>query len=314
MSVYFSNFQRTLWHYQHFCEEAGVPCYPGEPKILGACLSLRASDSQSVSMVNKLYSSVAHEHKKRFLVSPTEHPTIRLLMQSIRRHLSRPRQPVQPIEPDHLRILNNHLNSLGTDASLELWRTVWRANIQYYSACRFSEINVLTHAELEFQETPSKCVILNIKKSKTDQMHEGCLKYVFPVTSEPVLCPVRLTHKYLSRLSQHLPPGQKYKGYLQPRLRFNAKTKQQIPLNQKISYSSCLDETRQLFQKLKIPGRFGEHSGRRGAATQAAANGGSLMDIQRLGNWKSSSNAQLYVDQARAKKDNLSRLLLPCPK
>ena len=282
--------QRTLWHYHHFCDEAGAPYYPGDPKLLGACLSLRASTSQSISMVNKLYSSVVHEHKKRFLTSPTEHPSIHLLMQSIWRHLARPRQPVQPIEPDHLLLMNKHHYELKEKASLELWRTIWRANIQYYSACHFSEINSLTHAELTLAEAPSRCLILEIKRSKTDEFQRGHTKYLYPVKSEPLLCPLQLTEKYLQRLGSHLPPGQPYQGYLQPRVRLDKHLGRGPP---KICYSSCLEETRQLFQSLQIPGRFGEHSGRRGAATQAAANGGSLLEIQTLGYWKSSTNAQL---------------------
>lgn len=308
------DFQRTLWHYQNFCTEAGAPCYPGDPKLVGACLSLRASNSQSVSMVDKLYCAIAHEHKKQFLPSPTEHPTIRLLMRSIRRHLSRPRQPVAPLGPDHLLKINTHLHQLGPSASLETWRTIWRANIQYYSACRFSEINGLTHSELKIHTQPLPHLTLHIKKSKTDQNGEGFIKHVYPVTSQPLLCPLRLTKLYLARLKCHLPPGKNYEGFLQPRIRFDKQKQIQIPLpSYNIGYSSCLDETRQLMQHLNIEGRFGEHSGRRGAATQIALNGGSVLDIQNAGNWKSSSNAQKYVDSSCRQKSDLARLLLPKP-
>lgn len=263
-------------------------------------------------MVDKLYASIAHEHKKKFLPSPTEHPTIRLLMRAIRRHLARPRQPVEPLGPHHLLQINKHLQKQGSNATLELWRTIWRANIQYYSACRFSEINSLSDKEIKIDKQPSLRMSVTLKQSKTDQHREGLTKYIFPVPSEPLLCPIQLTQNYLLKLSAHLTPGQTYQGFLQPKIRFCRQTCQQIPLpTEKIGYSSCLDETRQLLQSLKIPGRFGEHSGRRGAATQAAANGGSLLDIQTLGNWKNGSNAQLYVDSSRRQSTNLSKLLLP---
>ena len=286
--------------------------YPGDPKIVGACLSLRAKESESVSMVDKLYSSIAHEHKKRFLSSPTEHPTIRLLMKAIRRKLSRPRQPVEPLTPCHLQAINRHLTQLGANATLEVWRTAWRTNLQYYSACRFGEINALTTSDITISCSPSLLLTLHIRQSKTDQVHEGLTKFVHGVTDNPLLCPVRLTQLYLNRLGLHLPTGKPYQGYLQPRVRFDSKLKMQIHLpQQKIGYTSCLDETRQLLTTLNIPGRFGEHSGRRGAATQAAANGGSLLEIQTLGNWKSASNAQLYIDDQSKKDPKISKLLLP---
>lgn len=263
-------------------------------------------------MVDKLYCAIAHEHKKQFLPSPTEHPTIRLLLRSIRRHLSRPRQPVAPLGPDHLLKINTHLQKKGNSAPLELWRTAWRANIQYYSACRFSEINALTRSEVQFREQPVPHLTLYIKKSKTDQNSEGLTKYVYAVSSEPLLCPIRLTKLYFARLSLHLPKGTPYQGFLQPRIRFDKSKNFQIPLPTfNIGYSSCLDETRQLLRDLNIEGRFGEHSGRRGAATQIALNGGSVLDIQTAGNWRSSSNAQLYVDANARQATDLAKLLLP---
>lgn len=301
-----------MWHYHQFCEGAKTTPYPGDPKIVGACLSLRAKNSNSVSMVDKLYSAISHEHKKRFLISPTEHPTIRLLMKAIRRQLARPRQPVAPLKPEHLQLVNQQLTKLGVDGPLSMWRTAWRLNIQYYSACRFSEINCLTTADVKIQQTPTLCVVLHIRQSKTDQLQAGMLKYVHALPEAPELCPVRLTQQYLSKLSRHLGSGEVYQGYVQPRVHFDPKTECQRPLPaQKISYSSCLDDTRQLLANLKISGRFGEHSGRRGAATQAAANGGTLADIQMLGHWKSASNAQLYIEQQHQSDPKLTKLLLP---
>lgn len=263
-------------------------------------------------MVDKLYCSIAHEHKKKFLASPTEHPTVRLLMRAIRRRLARPRQPVEPLQPAHLQTINQHLITLGCTAPLELWRTSWRANILYYSACRFGEINALTTSDLSLQFDPTPLLTLQIRQSKTDQLHEGLTKYVHGNPDNPLLCPVQLTKNYLNRLSQHLPKTVVYQGYLQPRVRLDRSLNIQVPLpDQRVSYTSCLDETRQLFTHLQIPGRFGEHSGRRGAATQAAANGGSLLEIQTLGNWKQAANAQLYIDRQSQKNPQLSKLLLP---
>lgn len=306
------SFQRTLWHYHEFCRELGQEPYPGNPKTIGACLSLRAKKSQSVSMVDKLYCAVSHEHKKRFLDSPTDHPSVRLLMRSIRRHLAQPRCPVAPLTPAHLLSMNQHLLDLGSTSTLELWRTVWRNNMQYYSACRFSEINNLHSSDISVQLKPEACVILHIRKSKTDQLQIGAKKYIHSIASNTTACPVRLTLLYLARLRSHLPSTTPYCGFLQPRVRLDSKLKKQVPLSQhKISYSSCLEETRALLQLLNIPGRFGEHSGRRGAATQAAANGGSLLEIQTLGGWKSSSNAQKYIHQQTENNSKLSKLLLP---
>ena len=103
-----------------------------------------------------------------------------------------------------------------------------------------------------------------------------------------------------------------YSGAMQPRIHFDSKLNQYSPLsNQIVSYSNSLDDSRHLFQLLNIPGRFGEHSGRRGGATAAAQNGACVADLQQLGNWKSSSCALKYVDNDPTKQEKISKLLYP---
>ena len=44
------------------------------------------------------------------------------------------------------------------------------------------------------------------------------------------------------------------------------------------------------------PNGYGEHSMKRGAATEAAKNGAEVGEIQVSGNWTNSRTASLYVD------------------
>ena len=297
-----------MWHYENFCEKSNVQAYPGEAKVLGACLSLRANSSQSVSMVEKLHAAVSHEHKLKFLPSPTEHPTIKLLMRSIRRKYTKPRNPVKPLELVHLRKLNQHLASSDNSTNLSLWRTVWRMNISYYTLCRFSEINNLTTTNLDLSDTK---ISIQIVRSKTDQNGLGRIVNVYSIPDEPAICPVLLTKQYLQRLAYPNTIGS-YVGNLQPRIHYECKNKIQIPLpTQLISYSSCLEDSRRLLTELGIEGRFGEHSGRRGGATAAASHGASLQDVQQLGQWKSAECASKYVDQNEEQKIKTFRLLYP---
>ena len=304
--------QRTIWHYEEFCKEAGQECYPGDAKTVGACLALRASESKSVSMVEKLHGSIGYEHKIRFLTPPTDHASIKLLMKSIRRNFSKPSSSVEPLNWDHLLKMNQHLYSLPIGEDLQVWRTVWRLNMEFYSLCRFSEINSLTTKDVQIVETGHPVVKINIRKSKTDQLQRGEVKNLYTLDTRPMLCPVRLTKKYLARLSKHLPGVTPYVGNLQPRVRKCAKSQFQIPLSETIiGYSASLDETKKLLSELNISGKFGEHSGRRGGATSAAANGASLEEVQKLGGWKSSNCASRYVDKNPEQKERLSRFLYP---
>lgn len=285
--------------------------YPGDARLVGACLSLRASHCQSVSMVEKLHAAISYEHKIRFMNSPTEHPSLKLLMRAIRREYSQPRNPVLPLELAHLQQMNLHLETTDEKNNLVLWRTVWRMNISFYTLCRFSELNCLTTDDLSFLETPSPHVRIRIKKSKTDQEGVGDTKYLYPVSSDVLLCPVRLTKSYLARLA-YPAKDKPYVGHLQPRVQQCSKLNAQIPIShQTVCYTNSLEDGKKLLSELGIQGRFGEHSGRRGGATAAACNGASIENIQSLGNWKSSNSAIKYVAQDLTQKEKISRLLYP---
>ena len=171
-------FQRTIWHYEEFCKDAGEECYPGDAKTIGACLALRASDSKSVSMVEKLHGSIAYEHKVRFLTPPTEHASIKLLMKSIRRNFSKPSVSVDALTTRHLTTINSHLEKQSSENDLQILRTVWRLNIEFYSLCRFSEINILTTKDVQFIDGENPMIVLNIRKSKTDQLRKGNTKHL----------------------------------------------------------------------------------------------------------------------------------------
>jgi hypothetical protein len=105
-------YRSSHWHYTSFCELAQAPPYPGDPELVGSCLSLRAYESGSLSAVEKLHASIAFEHRKRFLPSPTGHPTISLLMRGIRLSLSRPCSPVRPLPTKSCSRLGSILISL----------------------------------------------------------------------------------------------------------------------------------------------------------------------------------------------------------
>jgi hypothetical protein len=170
-------------------------------------------------MVEKLHAAVAHEHKLRFLSSPTEHASIKLLMRSISRKYTRPRSAVTPLNTAHLRLINEHLQSSDSSNNLALWRTVWRMNLLYYRLSRFSEINCLTTSDIKFIKNPELCLAISISKSKTDQNGHGDVKYVYSLPENPLMCPVLLTQNYLERLKD--PNSSKpYVGKLQPRVHF----------------------------------------------------------------------------------------------
>ena len=135
------------------------------------------------------------------------------------------------------------------------------------------------------------------KKSKTDQTHKG--DWV-SVASQPdsAWCPVLLTRRYLSLLKTDL-------GFLMP------PTKNKVPdTTRSLNYNTALSDLRSTLSLIGIdPTGYGEHSGRRGGTTAAAAKGASLDELMLQGRWRSESMPRLYTDNAVKCKRKFARRL-----
>ena len=77
-----------------------------------------------------------------------------------------------------------------------------------------------------------------------------------------------------------------------------------------LSYNTALSDLRNTLRLIGIdPAGYGEHSGRRGGTTAAAAKGASLNELMLQGRWKSESMPRLYTDNAVKCKRKFARRL-----
>ena len=77
-----------------------------------------------------------------------------------------------------------------------------------------------------------------------------------------------------------------------------------------LKYHSALSDFKCLFKFFDLdPAGYGEHSGRRGGTTAAAAAGADINELKLQGRWKSDSMPRLYTDNAvKLRRDFASRL------
>ena len=77
-----------------------------------------------------------------------------------------------------------------------------------------------------------------------------------------------------------------------------------------LKYHSALSDFKCLFKFFNIDSTgFGEHSGRRGGTTAAAAAGADINELKLQGRWRSDSMPRLYTDNAiKLRRDFASRL------
>ena len=111
-------------------------------------------------------------------------------------------------------------------------------------------------------------------------------------------CPVAFTRRYLSLLPYD-------SGFIMPSL------KNSIPdPTSPLKFSTALRDLRSVLTSIGIdPTGYGEHSGRRGGTTAAAAKGASIDELMIQGRWRSETMPRLYTDNALKCKRKFARRL-----
>jgi hypothetical protein len=265
-------------------------------------------ETESLSAVNMLRAAIANRHHVACLPNPTEHLRVTNLFKAFNRIYGEPRDPVDPLTYEIICQMISHLRQPkhGRDAMLAplvLWRTVWRAVINFFSLGRFSDLDKVNRSSISFFDQPSLHMKIVFVGVKNDIFSEGGEKIISANLPEPQFCPVILTQHYLQFL------GSSYIGSMLPNC--DPKNVRVALPGSKLLYSNGLKDLRSLLTTLGHANlRVGEHSAKRGGASHAANLGVSRDDLQRLGGWKSSDVPSRYVDLSVNKRVNLSKALM----
>ena len=298
-----SQYDRVYQIWQNFCQENGLPEFEAGHEALAACLSNVMLEG-SLSKVSMLSAAIANEHRANLKTSPTSHESIAQLFRAFRLCPRNVRNPVLPLTDSLIKKLMDHLylpkhGSDANSAPLILWRTVWRVVMEYHTLGRWSDIGRLRRPQLKFASSPSLHLKICFSGGKNQTFNEKDERIVAADQTNPIHCPVKLTENYLKFL------GSKHIGFLVPTCSANGHPDQE----KFVPYSGCLDDLKRPLKTVGIERRYGEHSGKRGAATQAAENGMSIDTLKRFGGWKSDSVPERYVDRSTSSKIEMSKIL-----
>ena len=178
----------------------------------------------------------------------------------------------------------------GLWAPLSMWRTIWHANMEFSTLGRFDDIVHLRRHAVTILLEPKPHLLVHFMGGKTDIFSEGSERLVCSHTPSDHYCPVHLTEMYFLRL------GVTYLGYLVPRTKLISGVLVADP-NQPLSYTTALEDLRDILTRLGLDAsEYGEHSGKRGGATAAAASGMPVEELQRLGGWRSTRMPSVNTD------------------
>ena len=254
-------YEQSLHRWYEFCSANNLCSAPASVASVASFASLIASETQSVSAVEKLLSAISFEHRHLFLPSPTLHESMNLLVRGIKKRFSSERRRKKPLTHEILCRMIDQLYSPehgheGLWAPMSMWRTIWHAIMEFSTLGRFDDIVHLRRHAVTILLEPKPHLLVHFMGGKTDIFSEGSERLVCSHTPSDHYCPVHLTEMYFLRL------GVTYLGYLVPRTKLISGVLVADP-NQPLSYTTALEDLMDILTCLGLDAsEYGEHSGK----------------------------------------------------
>ncbi len=274
-----------------WCEKHAREPLPAAPATLALFLTDRAQHDAKVASLGLALSAIRAAHRAAGLADPAATPEVFEIWSGIRRTHGCAQRRAAPLMADDVRAIvasspPEKLISVRNHALILLG---------FAGAFRRSELVALNVDDLTFD--PARGVVVNVRRSKTDQTGEG-VDVAIPFASQADVCAVRATQRWIEAakltegplmrsVSRHGNVGQRLNGRDVARILKEAAARSGIEAE-------------------FISG----HSLRAGLATTAAFAGKSDRSIMAQGRWKSRAMVDRYVRAADAWRDNAAKGLL----
>lgn len=161
---------------------------------------------------------------------------------------------------------------------------------------RRAEIVALTKSHIKINEDS---LIVDVPPTKTQKKRS----FMLPEHSDPRLCPVKYLTKYLQI--------RKDKGHSRMFLRITSKNGVDQVFNSPLGIHTIAKYPTEIAKYLNLanPSLYTGHTFRRTSATLVAEEGASLVQIKRLGGWKSTSVAEGYIDNTNRSRRQIANLI-----
>ena len=177
--------------YTRWCESHHCTPFPASPGQVVNYISAIAQHYKVATLERRL-SMLSSFHELQGLESPIGSKLVRTAMDGIKREkgIRQTQAPAYNAETFRRVVL-----SLDETSNTQL-RDKVIILLGYTGAFRRGELSAVNLADLYFDEDG---LLIDIRKSKTDQLSEGKVKAIF-FASDPRLCPVRTLRRYLERV------------------------------------------------------------------------------------------------------------------
>ena len=187
-------YSKAYKEWEQQAQQWGIPPIPVQPLVFGNFIAMTMAKNPSLSKINILTAAVADKHWSQYCKSPTEDPTFRRLITGIRRKHAKPPKSKAPLT---LELLHDAFHLVQESGRLQQWRTLARINVEFYAGLRWGEVSALNMHHLQFNEFG---LIIQVDRSKTDQLGRGDSKPIIASASASTACPVEIVQRYVNML------------------------------------------------------------------------------------------------------------------
>ena len=283
--------------------KVGVSVIPAQPLTVSLYLAHLVresrSNNQSASAVETAVYSIRWAHNMAGLPTPTDHSTVKAVLQGARRELSRPVRPKEPLSEQSLNHLADYYNK--DSASLEVVRFLFIVIIGYSGLFRISEILAISLNDINIL---GSSMSITIHKRKNDQFREGHTSFFS--RSGKVTCPVSITERLISLL----PSGTEFRS--SPVVRRIIKSKKHERFHERlgICYSTALESIRKFISPFVSNGKdYGTHSLKSGGASNSGFK--QLKDelMDRHAGWKNPRSKYRYMKRSSEELSGITKAM-----
>lgn len=289
-------------HFERWCKENGLLALPASPETVGYYLAAHGDQSGTeesiglaIATLERRLVSIAHAHKSAKLDIPTKAPSVRELLQGIRREAAlygrgAPKKAI-PLLTEDMRAI---ITALDTE-TMQGKRDKALLLLEWTGAFRAGEVGTIHVADMQY--TP-RGYLITLRKSKTDQTGQG-QRVAIPMNKKnPAFCPVVALKEWM--LAAAIRSG----AVIRPVNRHGQPGKNGI----------TRDGINDIVKRVVVaagydPEGYSSHSMRGGFVTSAALEGASDAASMAHGRWKSKRVYLGYVQVAELFNNNPANLV-----
>ena len=278
--------------YTSWCDRHGLSPFPASAEQLANYISDLA-EHYTVATIQRRLAMLSSFHELQGFDSPTGHKLVRTTMDGIKRSLGirQHQAPAFTLEAFQKVILSldEAVNGQLRDKVVLL--------LGFTGAFRRGELAALNVEDLNFDE---EGILIDVRRSKTDQLGAGQLKAIF-YASHPGLCPVRTVQRYLQRLRDMAIITS---GVGEDQISTSGALLLRMRRGDKFGRERLTDQTVNLIVSKHLGTRFSAHALRASFVTVSKKNGASNSEIMAQTHHKTEAMIRRYTRFEDARTHN----------